>query len=360
MTITTPPRYIPIPSTIVYARTVPSSLKDFFGSVYGLAWNTKYRFTPEMDVKELLDFLGLEMRTYQRYVQALERLSWLRSETHRNGCVRFLFPERFPIPDEKLTGKSLNDKNVALSQKVAYTTNLSFSLDEEEDQESLKDQILFNPSSSILDLLRAVGVKDAERATETAVQVGFSLSDVLANVAYCYDSRSKVRFPASVVPLHIQKRYYPEATYYSPEAHRRYIPAAVLERANLPKEELEDEVLEPEPESVHQAALAEENADPNYPGTGRSDPLPGGRTLEWAWMTVTEQLRVEMPRGTFADFVADTVALGYQAAENIFLVGAPSLYTAQWLEGRLTSTVKRILTGAINAPIDVRFIAPII
>ncbi len=110
--IQTPPRYIPIPSVIIYAHTVPSSLKDFFGTLYGLAWKSKYAFTPEMKTTELLEFLGLEIRTYQRYVQALERLSWLRSETHRNGCVRFTFPSHFEIPETPVTGAELNDKNV--------------------------------------------------------------------------------------------------------------------------------------------------------------------------------------------------------------------------------------------------------
>jgi hypothetical protein len=356
MTITTPPRYIPIPSTIVYARTVPSSLKDFFGSLYGLAWNTKYRFTPEMKITELLDFMGLEIRTYQRYVQALERLSWLRSETHRNGCVRFSFPERFPVPEQRITGAKLNDKSDVYVHDLAYTTNLSFSReDEEEDQNPLKDQIQ-NPSSSILDLLRAVGVKDAENVTEMTIRVGFSLADVLANVAYCYDESNNVHRPASIVPLHIRDRYYPEATYYQPEIHRRFIPAAVLERARL----LEPEPKKPDLGPVAESGHSEENPDPMYPGTGNSDPLPGGRSLEWAWTAVVDQLRFEMNRGTFVDYVANTVPLAYNADGNTFLIGTQSIYAAQWLEGRLTSTVKRLLTGIVNTQVDVRFVAPIV
>jgi hypothetical protein len=341
-----PPRYIPLPSTIVYCRTVPSELKDFFGALYGMAWETKYAFTPEMPTGELLDLLKLKDRTYQYYVQALERLAWLRSETHRNGCVRFHFPERFQIPQEKITGCQLNDKNVALPQNLAFTQNLALSGDDEEDDLLTNPKNIRSSSSSShkLDILKAAGVIDTQLIMD---EPGITADDVLAELAYCYDPSNRIRKPDRITGNNLLSGHRPSAIYYAD--YERYIPASILERAGI----IEPEATEPS----HAEMVEEEPAAVEFPASvsGVGDPLPCGKTPDQVWDILQRQLQLEMPRSTF-EHIRDACFLGYRAADSTVIVAAANSYSRDWLEGRMSSTIKRLLTGIINAHIEVQFV----
>jgi len=73
-----------------------------------------------------------------------------------------------------------------------------------------------------------------------------------------------------------------------------------------------------------------------------------------AWQAAIGQLQMEMPRASFNTWVKDTQLLAYEDGE--FVVGAPNTYARDWLEGRLSSTISRMLGGIMNRTSRVRFV----
>ncbi len=75
---------------------------------------------------------------------------------------------------------------------------------------------------------------------------------------------------------------------------------------------------------------------------------------EQAWQAAVGQLQMEMPKASFDTWVRDSVLLSYD--DGNFIVGVANAYARDWLEGRLTSTVTRLLNGMMNRTASVRFI----
>ncbi len=59
-------------------------------------------------------------------------------------------------------------------------------------------------------------------------------------------------------------------------------------------------------------------------------------------------------RSAFDTWLKDTRLLSCQ--DDVFVVGAPSEFARDWLEGRLLATVERILVGMVGRPVEVRFV----
>jgi chromosomal replication initiator protein len=74
---------------------------------------------------------------------------------------------------------------------------------------------------------------------------------------------------------------------------------------------------------------------------------------EQAWQAALGQLQMEMPRATFDTWVRDTDLLAYE--DGSFVLGVQNAYARDWLENRLLSTVKRVLTGIMGRTVEVRF-----
>ena len=74
---------------------------------------------------------------------------------------------------------------------------------------------------------------------------------------------------------------------------------------------------------------------------------------EQAWQAVIGQLQMEMPRASFDTWVRDTHLLSYE--DGVVIVGVRNIYTRDWLENRLESTVSRLLAGMLNRTVEVRF-----
>jgi chromosomal replication initiator protein len=72
-----------------------------------------------------------------------------------------------------------------------------------------------------------------------------------------------------------------------------------------------------------------------------------------AWQAALGQLQMEMPRATFDTWVRDAELLTYE--DGVFVVGVQNAYARDWLEDRLLSIVKRVLTGIMGRTVDVRF-----
>jgi chromosomal replication initiator protein len=76
--------------------------------------------------------------------------------------------------------------------------------------------------------------------------------------------------------------------------------------------------------------------------------------LDQAWQSVLTQLQSEMPKASFDTWVSDTRPL---ALENGSLrVGTPNAYARDWLESRLSSTIRRLLVGILDSNIAVDFV----
>jgi hypothetical protein len=147
--ITLPPRYILLPVEVL-ARVMdedPPPRALFFSYVLlaSLAWESDYRKTPLLQVRELIPFLHLHRRQYYEQIGEMESRTWLRSDTPRPGCVRFSFPRPSPAPGPETTTPENSAENRTTSAEnrtetvVVLTDSLTRSrkipLPEEEKQQ---------------------------------------------------------------------------------------------------------------------------------------------------------------------------------------------------------------------------------
>lgn len=72
------------------------------------------------------------------------------------------------------------------------------------------------------------------------------------------------------------------------------------------------------------------------------------------WQAALGQLQMEIPRATFETWVRDAELLAYE--DRAFVIGVQNAYARDWLEDRLLSTVKRVLTGIVGQTVEVRFV----
>jgi len=73
-----------------------------------------------------------------------------------------------------------------------------------------------------------------------------------------------------------------------------------------------------------------------------------------AWQATVGQLQMDMPKAAFNTWVRDTEMISYE--DGSFIIGIANAYARDWLESRLASTVKRMLTGMMNRSVEVRFV----
>ena len=75
---------------------------------------------------------------------------------------------------------------------------------------------------------------------------------------------------------------------------------------------------------------------------------------EQAWHAAQGQLQLEMPKAAYDTWVREAEYFSYE--DGTFVVSVHNAYARDWLEGRLSSTVVRILAGMMNRTVEVRFI----
>lgn len=75
---------------------------------------------------------------------------------------------------------------------------------------------------------------------------------------------------------------------------------------------------------------------------------------EQAWLAAVGQLQMEMPKASFDTWVRDAALAAYEDGQ--FVITVPNAYVRDWLEGRLSSTIKRLLSGIMSRTVAVRFI----
>lgn len=75
---------------------------------------------------------------------------------------------------------------------------------------------------------------------------------------------------------------------------------------------------------------------------------------ERAWQAALGQLQMEMPKAAFDTWVRDTEYISYE--DGNFIIGVKNAYARDWLDNRLSSTVKRMLTGLMNRSVEINFV----
>jgi len=72
------------------------------------------------------------------------------------------------------------------------------------------------------------------------------------------------------------------------------------------------------------------------------------------WEAALGQLQLEMQRASFDTWVRDSELISYE--DGTYIVGVQNAYARDWLQDRLHSTVKRVLTGLAGRSVEVRFV----
>jgi len=80
----------------------------------------------------------------------------------------------------------------------------------------------------------------------------------------------------------------------------------------------------------------------------------GNSAAEELWKKVKDQLQQEIPRANYENWVKQAVGVDYD--ENVLTIGVENEYARDWLEDRMSSTVRRVVTGISARASDIRFI----
>jgi chromosomal replication initiator protein len=72
------------------------------------------------------------------------------------------------------------------------------------------------------------------------------------------------------------------------------------------------------------------------------------------WQTALGELQLEMTRATYETWVKPTSLMSYE--DGRFAIAVPNAYAQEWLQNRLLSTVKRVLTGITGRSVEVKFV----
>ncbi len=74
---------------------------------------------------------------------------------------------------------------------------------------------------------------------------------------------------------------------------------------------------------------------------------------EKIWEAALGELQLQVSKANYDTWLKDSRGIAY--AKSVFTVAVPSAFIAEWLKGRLHSTVCRILSSITGQNIDVAF-----
>jgi len=77
------------------------------------------------------------------------------------------------------------------------------------------------------------------------------------------------------------------------------------------------------------------------------------KSAQEIWQAALGELQLQVSKPNYDTWLKDTTGVGCH--ENIFVVGVPNVFIAEWLKNRLYSLIKRTLTGITGKSIDVQF-----
>ena len=75
---------------------------------------------------------------------------------------------------------------------------------------------------------------------------------------------------------------------------------------------------------------------------------------EHAWQATLGQLQLEMSKAAFDTWVRSAEFLTYDESTSCFEIGVKNAYAKDWLEDRLSATMKRLLTGMMGCPVTLK------
>ena len=167
-------------------------------------------------------------------------------------------------------------------------------------------------------------------------------------VAQAYACRAQLRFPVGLIYKSLRGRRLPRAEYLDNPSY--YLPGDYLAEIGLREAPPTVEEMAAEPGMDWVEYLME-----LYPASDWEQ-NPTGKKPEVAWQSALGQLQMEMPKATFETWVRGVKLITF--CQGDFVFGVYNSYARDWLEGRLTSTLTRLLTGIMNRTVGVRFVCP--
>jgi len=72
------------------------------------------------------------------------------------------------------------------------------------------------------------------------------------------------------------------------------------------------------------------------------------------WEAALGELQVQVTRPNFDTWLKDTEGINYR--DEVFVVGAPNAFVAEWLGSRLQSQIKKVLAGITGNHIEIKFV----
>jgi len=336
-----------------------------------------------LDVQELREWTGLKRETIYDGLDDLRALGKVEKQTLAHGRVVWL-PAGDILPGFQMSEKwtpelQMSEKRTPSLLGGGESINLTLSTDSINppgDQESEKRTSDFPNAIEIL--------QHTDLLFDGALVVGRGLEDcepltVLAWCAYAYSQKNKLNGAGGLVRNRLKDKEPPPES--AKLQWRDILPRDFLEALDLMEytceicqvkfkkmsELNEHDATHPKPhicgwcgktfeEEIDLDAHVDEEHTPKVIIADESVTVSinGGITAEQAWQSVLGQLQMEMPRASFESWVRDSKAVRYDG--NTLSVGVRNVYTRDWLESRLQSTVERLLVGIMNAHVYVVFV----
>jgi chromosomal replication initiator protein len=75
---------------------------------------------------------------------------------------------------------------------------------------------------------------------------------------------------------------------------------------------------------------------------------------EHAWQATLGQLQLEMSKASFDTWIRSAEFLSFDETKNCFEIGVKNAYAKDWIEDRLSATMKRSLAGLMGYPVEIK------
>jgi len=72
------------------------------------------------------------------------------------------------------------------------------------------------------------------------------------------------------------------------------------------------------------------------------------------WQAALGELELQMTKANYNTWLKDTAVISYE--DDLFVVGVPTTFVAEWLEARMKGHIKRTLISILGRTVDVRFV----
>ncbi len=105
---------------------------------------------------------------------------------------------------------------------------------------------------------------------------------------------------------------------------------------------------------IAEGATRKARYDSSVPAPADAPPEEPERPEDQIWRAVLDELQLETTRATFNTWLRDTRLVACE--DGVFVIGVRNGYAKDWLENRLASTIRRILSRHAGREVEVRFV----